>query len=52
MRNLLLLVAATLLVLTSVTSCTPTSIAEETENYDTTFAIDKEEVEDPGDRGN
>jgi hypothetical protein len=51
MRHLLLLLV-TLLVLTSVISCTPTSLAEETEDYDTTFAIDKEEVEDPGDRGN
>jgi len=45
-------VFVTVLVLTSVISCTPTSLAEETEDYDTIFAIDKEEVEDPGDRGN
>ena len=40
-----------ILGLTFINGCTPDSITEDSENYDT-LAIDKEEVEDPGDRGN
>jgi len=40
-----------MLGLAFINGCTPDSITEDSENYDT-LAIDKEEVEDPGDRGN